>query len=73
MHRHIPKQRRPLQRHSGQAMVEYLVVAAALTFALLYPIQDASSPDQPRSAIQILINGFRQAYENIGGALSIPE
>ncbi|MBC7699452.1 hypothetical protein [Aquabacterium sp.] len=63
----------PLQRTRGQAMVEYMVVVAALTFALFYPITDASSPDQPRTTVQIMINGFRQAYENISAALSIPE
>ena len=60
-------------REQGQALIEYVVVVAALTFALFYPIVDASSPDQPRTTVQILINGFRQAYENISGALSIPE
>ncbi len=62
-----------LKREQGQAMIEYVVVVAALTFALFYPIADATSPDQPRTTVQILINGFRQAYENISGALSIPE
>lgn len=56
----------------GQAMLEYLVVTAALAFALFYPIKDAVSPDRPRTAVQILISGFREAYENISASLSIP-
>lgn len=54
-------------------MLEYLVVVAALTFALFYPIVDGASPDQARTTVQIMVNGFRQAYQNISAALSIPE
>lgn len=61
------------RRVRGQAMIEYVVVVAALAFALFYPITDGASPDQPRTTIQIMVNGFRQAYENISSALSIPE
>ncbi|MDI1260152.1 hypothetical protein [Aquabacterium sp.] len=62
-----------VRRARGQAMVEYMVVVAAITFALFYPIKDVSSPDQPRTTVQIMVNGFREAYQNISAALSIPE
>jgi Flp pilus assembly pilin Flp len=54
-------------------MVEYAVVAAALAAALFLPIKDAASPDQPRTAIQVVIHALQQGYQNISAALSIPE
>ena len=60
-------------RHqSGQAMVEYVVVCGALAIALFVPIDDFDSPDKSRSAIEIVIDGLKLAYERISFALSVP-
>lgn len=60
-----------LQR--GQGMLEYLVVCAALAFALFYPIRDdPASPDKARTTVQIALDAFKRAYENISYAISLP-
>jgi len=57
----------------GQAVVEYMAVCAALTFALFVPIQDnPASPDEPRTTWEIVVNGFQEAYRNISYAISLP-
>jgi hypothetical protein len=57
----------------GQAMMDYLVVCAALAFALFYPIKDdPASPDKARTAAQIVLDSFRLAYQNISHAISLP-
>lgn len=60
------------RRQGGQAMLEYVVVCAALAFALFYPISDAVSPDQSRTTVQILLGGFQTAYQKFSYALSLP-
>lgn len=52
--------------------MEYAVVCAALAFALFYPIQDGESPDQARTTVQIILEGFRTAYQKISYAISLP-
>lgn len=60
-----------LQR--GQAMLEYLVVCAALAFALFYPIRDdPASPDKARTTVQIILDGFKRAYQKISYSISLP-
>lgn len=62
------------QRQRGQAMLEYLVVCAALAFAFFYPIRDnPASPDKARTTVQIVLEGFQRAYQNISHAISLPE
>lgn len=62
------------QRRRGQAMLEYLVVCAALAFAIFYPIRDnPASPDKARTTVQIVLEGFQRAYQNISHAISLPE
>jgi hypothetical protein len=65
--RSAPRKRR------GQSQVEYVLVCAALALALLVPVRDTASPDQPRSALGILIQGFRTAYEKFSYATSLPD
>ena len=60
------------RRQRGQAMVEYVVVCAALVFALFVPIKDANSPDKARTTVEILIDAMKLAYQRISFALSIP-
>jgi len=61
-------------RHQdGQSSMEYVVVCAALAFALFVPIQDdPASPDKARTTIQIVLDGFHTAYQNISHAISLP-
>lgn len=66
----VDRHRARLQR--GQAMVEYVVVCAALVFALFVPIKDANSPDKARTTVEILIDAMKLAYQRISFALSIP-
>lgn len=62
-----------LKRQSGQSMMEYTVVCAALAFALFYPIRDdPASPDQARTTVRIVLDGFKAAYQNITHAISLP-
>ena len=57
----------------GQAMMDYLVVCAALAFALFYPIKDdPASPDKARTAAQIVLDSFKLAYQKISHAISLP-
>lgn len=61
------------KRERGQAMMDYLVVCAAIAFALFYPIQDSpASPDRARTTAQIVLDSFKQAYQNISHAISLP-
>lgn len=64
---------RGTQRQRGQGMLEYLVVCAALAFALFYPIRDdPASPDKARTTVQIALDAFKRAYQNISHAISLP-
>jgi hypothetical protein len=58
---------------SGQAALEYLVVCTVLAFVLFVPVQDdPASPDQARTTVQIVLNGFQTAYKKISYAISLP-
>jgi hypothetical protein len=58
---------------AGHTMTEYMVMCAALAFFLFVPIQDnPASPDQPRTTLQILIDGFASAYQKFSYAISLP-
>lgn len=64
---------RQTQRWRGQAMLEYLVVCAALAFALFYPIRDdPASPDKARTTVQIVLDAFKLAYQNVSHSISLP-
>ncbi|SER24011.1 hypothetical protein SAMN04488038_1258 [Solimonas aquatica] len=60
------------KKSNGQSAIEYAVVCAALSFALLVPVTDPVSPDKPRTAAEILIDGFKLAYQKFSHALSLP-
>jgi hypothetical protein len=59
-------------RHGGHATMEYVVVCAALAFALFVPVTDAVSPDGARTTVQLVLDIFHQAYLNISHAISLP-
>ena len=64
---------RRTQRQHGQAMLEYLVVCAALAFALFYPIRDdPASPDKAWTTVQIVLDAFKRAYQNVSHSISLP-
>jgi hypothetical protein len=65
--------RHPPPAIRGQAMVEYVVVVAAITAALFVPIADDASEGTRLSAIQLLVRGFQTGYAKISSSLSAPE
>lgn len=58
--------RRLNYRQCGQSSIEYVVVCAALVFALGISMADDTS------VLKQLIEGFKTAYEKISFALSLP-
>lgn len=58
--------RRVDDRQRGQSSLEYVVVCAALVFALGISMADNTS------VLKQLIDGFKTAYEKISFALSLP-
>ena len=61
-------------RHAGgQSMLDYLFCCAALAFFLFVPIQDdPAHPGQSRSTLQLMIDAFHTAYQNMSHAISLP-
>ena len=62
--------RRP--RHLGQSAVEYIVVCAALSFAMFVPISDGGSGGQAKTTVQLLLEALGKAYKNISRSISYP-
>lgn len=64
----------PYRRHArrGQSSIDYLLACAALAFVLFVPLRDAASPDQPRTAFEIVLHQFKLAYERTSFAISLP-
>lgn len=63
----------------GQSSVEYLVVTAAMVFALLMPVPDNELTDnnwlgqyQGKNVIEILADKFKRAYNNYSYAKALP-
>ena len=57
----------------GQSLAEYLILCAALAFALFVPITDTpASPGKARTTVEIIYDGFSTAYKNISLAISLP-
>ncbi len=57
----------------GQAVTEYAVVSAALAFILFFPIKnDVTSPDKAKTTVEIVLDGFKNAYSNFSYAISLP-
>lgn len=56
----------------GQSTLDYLVACAALAFILFVPLRDSASPDQPRTAFQIVLHQFKVAYDRVSYAISLP-
>jgi len=66
---------RPIRaaRQRGQSLMEYVVVCAALAVALFVPVPgDTGGGGTPRTAVQILLDGFHAAYDRFSYALSLP-
>jgi hypothetical protein len=59
-------------RQRGVSTIEYVCACAALAVALFVPIQDAASPDQPRTALGIVLDAMARAYQNFSYAISLP-
>lgn len=56
----------------GQSTLDYLVGCAALALVLFVPLRDGASPDQPRTAFEIVLHQFKLAYERVSYAISLP-
>lgn len=56
----------------GQSLLDYMLACAALAFALFVPLRDASSPDEPRTAVEIVLSAFKLAYERVSYSISLP-
>jgi len=56
----------------GQSTLDYMLACAALAFALFVPLRDAASPDEPRTAVEIVLNSFKLAYERVSYSISLP-
>ena len=62
-----------LHTQRGQSMTEYIGACAVLAFVLFVPISgDAASPDGAKSTIELLLDGFKKAYQNFSYAISLP-
>ncbi len=62
-----------INRQTGHTSIEYVVVSAALAFALFVPIGgDAASPDSARTTLQIVLDEFAKGYRKISHAISLP-
>ncbi len=67
------RSRAGLPRMRGQSMLDYLFTCAALAFFLFVPIQDdPARPGKSRSTIQVMIDAFHTAYQNMSHAISLP-
>ncbi len=53
-------------------MTEYVVVCAVLAFVLFVPIADGPSNGQTKTTVELVLDGFRKAYQNFSHALSLP-
>lgn len=60
------------RRQRGHMMTEYVVVCAVLAFVLFVPIADSTSSGQSKTTVELVIDGFRQAYKKFSFALSLP-
>lgn len=71
--RHFLRRAPAPRDQAGQALPEYVVVCAALALALFVPVGgDPAAPGGSRSAVEIVLDGFAQAYRNISHAISLP-
>ncbi|HEX8603765.1 MAG TPA: hypothetical protein VF774_14060 [Pseudoduganella sp.] len=60
-------------QQTGHASIEYVVVSAALAFALFVPIGgDAASPNSARTTLQIVLDELAKGYRKISHAISLP-
>lgn len=65
--------------HKGQSSVEYLVITAAMVFALLLPVPDNELTNnnwlaqyQGENVVEILADKFKRAYNNYSYAKALP-
>ncbi|GAA0428254.1 hypothetical protein ACFOY5_16105 [Massilia aurea] len=60
-------------RQAGHTSLEYVIVCAALAFALFVPISgDAASPEGARSTLKVVLDIFKQSYRDVSHAISLP-
>ena len=70
--KHASPPKPPRLRQRGQSLMEYTVVCAALAVALFVPVPGADGPEGSRTTVQILLDGFRNAYQRFSFTISLP-
>ena len=54
-------------------MTEYVIACGVLAFVLFVPISgDAASPGGAKTTIELLLDGFKKAYQKFSYAISLP-
>lgn len=57
---------------SGYSTVEYVVVCAALAFALFVPITDAASGGAAKTTVEVVLDLLQKGYRDFSHAISLP-
>jgi hypothetical protein len=60
------------QRQAGYSTVEYVVVCAALAFALFVPISDSASGSVPKTTVEVVLDLLQKGYRDFSHAISLP-
>jgi hypothetical protein len=61
------------RRQRGQSMTEYVIACGVLAFVLFVPIAgDAASPGGAKTTVELMLDGFKRAYQKFSYALSLP-
>lgn len=67
----MTRRQRP-RRPSGSSTVEYVIVSAALAFALFVPIQDGVSGAAAKTTVEVVFDTLHKGYRNFSHAISLP-
>jgi hypothetical protein len=59
-------------RQSGYSTVEYVVVCAALAFALFVPIADSASGGAAKTTVEVVLDLLQKGYRDFSHAISLP-
>ncbi|WP_154369785.1 hypothetical protein [Duganella alba] len=59
-------------RPAGYSTVEYIVVCAALAFALFVPIADSASGGAPKTTVEVVLDLLQKGYQDFSHAISLP-
>lgn len=60
------------RRQAGYSTVEYIVVCAALVFALFVPITDSASGGAAKTTVEVVLDLLQKGYQDFSRAISLP-